>query len=150
MTVYSDTCGQTSDAASPESETDLVELQAKDQHENENPKEPNDAHGSEDKYQQDTERLNDLQPERVINSSTKPRPETSLYGLCPPDTKNGDHVCILFGCSVPVILRPLKSANMDEEYVIIGEAYIHGKMNGEAVADFKEEHFKKAREFLMR
>ena len=29
----------------------------------------------------------------------------SLFGLCPEDAKIGDLVCILFGCSVPVILR---------------------------------------------
>jgi len=28
-----------------------------------------------------------------------------LFGLCPTATRQGDLVCILFGCSVPVILR---------------------------------------------
>lgn len=55
-----------------------------------------------------------------------------LFGLCPPHTKAGDSICILFGCSVPVILRPRKDGFVE----LVGEAYVHGKMEGEAVEDF--------------
>ncbi|KAJ8124129.1 hypothetical protein ONZ43_g75 [Nemania bipapillata] len=60
--------------------------------------------------------------------------EHELFGLGPPDMKEGDYVCILIGCSVPVILRdeggPMK---------LIGESYVHGKMEGEAMEDLREE-----------
>jgi hypothetical protein len=42
----------------------------------------------------------------------------------------GDLICILFGCSVPVILRKHK----DGFYEFVGESYIYGKMDGEAFA----------------
>jgi hypothetical protein len=40
-----------------------------------------------------------------------------------------DVVAVLFGCSVPVILRPRKGA---DGYELIGETFVHGITNGEA------------------
>ncbi|KAG8418915.1 hypothetical protein J3459_011895 [Metarhizium acridum] len=62
--------------------------------------------------------------------------DNGLFGLCPVTTEKDDLICILYGCSVPMILR----LSADEEwYKVIGEAYVHGKMDGEAMADFKKE-----------
>lgn len=61
-----------------------------------------------------------------------------LVGLGPPKTEQGDVIAILYGCSVPVVLRPsqvLEEASEPRLYEFIGEAYIYGKMNGEAVDD---------------
>jgi hypothetical protein len=55
-----------------------------------------------------------------------------LLGLAPAQTKSRDIVAILFGCSVPVILR--KRAGDGGDYEFIGAAYIHGIMDGEALA----------------
>ncbi|CAG1996140.1 unnamed protein product [Fusarium graminearum] len=55
-----------------------------------------------------------------------------FLGLCPPETEEGDFICILFGCSVPVVLREVPDKG---HMVLIGEAYVHGKMDGEAVED---------------
>ncbi|KAF2735832.1 hypothetical protein EJ04DRAFT_575812 [Polyplosphaeria fusca] len=55
-----------------------------------------------------------------------------LYGMGPEHTKTGDLVCIIVGCSVPVVLRTVPRTN---SYELVGEAYIHGKMDGEAVHD---------------
>ena len=57
----------------------------------------------------------------------------ALLGLAPPKTKRGDIVAILFGCSVPVVLRKHISEGR-EHYAFIGEAYVHGIMDGGAVA----------------
>jgi hypothetical protein len=57
-----------------------------------------------------------------------------MFGLAPESTKNEDLVCILFGCSVPVILRMTSK----DKYALIGEAYVHGKMQGEALSDWKK------------
>ena len=46
----------------------------------------------------------------------------------------GDLVCVLFGCSVPVVLRK----RIGEEYQFVGECYIHGLMDGEAIRAWKE------------
>jgi hypothetical protein len=48
-------------------------------------------------------------------------------GLGHAQAKVGDTVCLLSGCSVPVILRLC-----DGGYRVVGEAYIHGIMDGEA------------------
>ena len=42
----------------------------------------------------------------------------------------GDLVCILDGCSVPVILRQIDDRNSCR---LIGECYVHGMMDGEAI-----------------
>jgi len=41
----------------------------------------------------------------------------------------GDHVVVMKGCTVPVIIRPVQDG-----YVVVGMAYIQGIMNGEAVS----------------
>lgn len=52
-------------------------------------------------------------------------------GLAPPDAREGDTVCILHGCSVPVVLRAITG---DENYyVLIGECFLYGMMDGEAL-----------------
>ncbi|ORY03155.1 heterokaryon incompatibility protein-domain-containing protein [Clohesyomyces aquaticus] len=63
-----------------------------------------------------------------------------MIGLGPSTTKQGDLVVILYGCSVPCILRPCRSAlagrrGMHDYFQFIGEAYIYGKMDGEAMFD---------------
>ena len=102
-------------------------------------------------------------------------------GLVPADAKKGDLICILYGCSVPVVLRKYidgrpaakQRAKCDhpdcpgkgrhglsdnvlihhdgsttsvpngvsgkEHYELIGEAYVHGMMDGEAFG-VKREH----------
>ena len=95
--------------------------------------------------QKSTDETSDkTQSERIPNQPTKPpQKRQSLYGLCPPRTQHGDYVCILFGCSVPVILRSFNTAGRCK-FELVGEAYVHGKMNGEAVADLEEEEFENA------
>jgi hypothetical protein len=50
------------------------------------------------------------------------------HGKGPSSTRCGDEVWLLGGAKVPYILRPLG----DSEYELVGEAYIHGIMQGEA------------------
>lgn len=49
-------------------------------------------------------------------------------GIGPAHCQVGDHICIFFGCSVPVVLRPCES-----KYRLIGECYVQGMMGGEAL-----------------
>lgn len=68
--------------------------------------------------------------------------ERGCMGFAQPGTRVGDGVCILHGCSVPLIVRP------DEgEYVIVGDCYLRGMMQGEMVSrqedgEFPLENFK--------
>jgi hypothetical protein len=51
-------------------------------------------------------------------------------GTVQEDVVDGDLLCVLFGCSVPVILRRLDG---DDRYVFLGESYVHSLMDAEAV-----------------
>jgi hypothetical protein len=52
-----------------------------------------------------------------------------LHGLGPCEARTGDIVCILFGCSVPCILRPqYDDIGNITHYLFIGEVYIYGLM----------------------
>jgi hypothetical protein len=55
-----------------------------------------------------------------------------LCGLVPEDAGNGDCLCILFGCDVPVVLR-----KTGDSYAFVGECYIQGLMNGEAMKELE-------------
>lgn len=57
--------------------------------------------------------------------------EEGYIGSGPREMEEGDMICVLFGCSVPVILRRLED---DEFYQFVGECYLHGFMDAEAVA----------------
>ncbi|AEO59720.1 hypothetical protein MYCTH_2119855 [Thermothelomyces thermophilus ATCC 42464] len=53
-----------------------------------------------------------------------------LLGLGCPGVQAGDVVCILYGTTVPYVLRPRPDGAMS----LVGDAYIHGAMDGEALA----------------
>jgi hypothetical protein len=56
--------------------------------------------------------------------------DKGCMGLFPNKVMAGDLVCILYGSKVPVILR--KPPNSDL-YQLVGEAYVHGIMEGEGL-----------------
>ena len=47
---------------------------------------------------------------------------------CDDNARPGDICCVLFGCAVPLILRPVRG-----HFLLIGCAYIHGVMKGEII-----------------
>jgi len=57
-----------------------------------------------------------------------------LYGFGPSRVTGKDVLCILFGCSVPWILRPHFDEEIGVFYTLIGEAFDYGTMDGEAIA----------------
>jgi hypothetical protein len=54
-----------------------------------------------------------------------------FVGMAPARAKDGDAICVLYGCSVPVILR--RRDDRERTWEFIGECYMHGFMNGEAL-----------------
>lgn len=62
---------------------------------------------------------------RMVFGSTK-----NFAGLAPWSAQPGDLVCVLLGCSFPVVLRPVK-----DYYVLVGEVYVDQYMRGEAMKD---------------
>jgi hypothetical protein len=60
-------------------------------------------------------------------------------GLGPLDMKFGDKICLLFGGSVPYVVRPIKR----HIFQLVGECFVHGVMDGEVLqksdaADFQD------------
>jgi hypothetical protein len=49
-------------------------------------------------------------------------------GLGPPRTQPNDIICILLGCSVPIILR-----QDGRNFMLLGESYTHSLMHGEVL-----------------
>jgi hypothetical protein len=50
-------------------------------------------------------------------------------GLGPRGLAKDDIVCVIYGCGVPIILRPTQSG----DFLLVGEAYVHSMMDGEAI-----------------
>ena len=71
--------------------------------------------------------------------STKRR---RLMGIAPMNSREKDLVCVLFGCSVPVILRPSKvlDAYPMGPFKFIGEAFIYGQMDAELIIQLQSDN----------
>lgn len=64
---------------------------------------------------------------------------SGYIGLAPAATLPGDKICVLYGGHMPIVLRP----QADNSYVVVGDAYIHALMDGEAMAPSKAKKFKR-------
>jgi len=62
-----------------------------------------------------------------------------LLGIGPHTIKEGDDVYVVFGADMPMIFR-----QANEHKVLIGDCYVHGIMQGEAI----EAHNKKSSQSL--
>ncbi|KAL7923826.1 heterokaryon incompatibility domain-containing protein [Trichoderma austrokoningii] len=58
------------------------------------------------------------------------RTTKGYYVMGPQAMEKGDIVCVLFGGKMPFCLRPCLGS---QSYLLVGECYIHGYMNGEGV-----------------
>jgi hypothetical protein len=58
----------------------------------------------------------------------------NYIGLAPRAAQVGDFICILYGCTVPVLLRRQEDMNGKEYFQVVGESYVHRMMDGEALA----------------
>lgn len=56
-------------------------------------------------------------------------------GLVPSDAQTGDVICVLLGGPTPYLLRPVDDGN----YILVGECYVYGLMNGQALVHLKHE-----------
>lgn len=87
---------------------------------------------------------------KFLEGTAQDKDQEPLFGLGPPETEQGDRICILFGCSVPCILRPRKRSGGQECFEFVGEAYVYGRMDGEAITQFStEELTSKTTEFVI-
>jgi hypothetical protein len=58
----------------------------------------------------------------------------NYFGLAPLCTEVGDVVVVVLGCLVPIVLRE-RAPSMGGGYLNVGDAYLHGFMDGEAIMD---------------
>ena len=64
------------------------------------------------------------------------------FGLVPPGARPGDWMTVIFGAETPFVLRELTGGSemgTTSEYQIVGHAYVHGMMDGEALMLGKDE-----------
>ena len=54
--------------------------------------------------------------------------EEGYIGMAPQTAHPGDFIVVFLGCQSPIVLRP----RGDGGYLVVGEAYVHGLMTGEA------------------
>ncbi|KAK4442324.1 hypothetical protein QBC34DRAFT_488900 [Podospora aff. communis PSN243] len=68
----------------------------------------------------------------VVGAETVPK-SLVLHGLGPEECEVGNIVCVLYGCSVPVVLKKAAQQRVKNKvlYELVGEAYVHGIMDGE-------------------
>jgi hypothetical protein len=64
---------------------------------------------------------------------------SGLLGMAPAEAQVGDKICVLLGCSYPVILRPSEAGKY---YTFIGEAYVNEYMSGKAMDELDEGKYK--------
>ncbi|MCJ1283729.1 hypothetical protein MMC26_003060 [Xylographa opegraphella] len=55
-------------------------------------------------------------------------------GLAPEAAEEGDVVCVVLGGQVPYLIRPKKNGH----YLFVGECYVHGLMDGQALQGYDE------------
>jgi hypothetical protein len=96
------------------------------------------------------ERLRDVVWNRVLFTGSTELLEGRL-GLGPPRMRGGDQICLLGGCSVPVVLRKLENGDgsVEEEYELIGECFMNGVMQGQAVEELGEDVALLERSFML-
>jgi hypothetical protein len=61
----------------------------------------------------------------------------NLYGSDESQVKSGDKIAIIFGCSTPMVIRP-----HGHYFQVLGEAYIQGLMDGEALEFLESGQFR--------
>ncbi len=65
--------------------------------------------------------------------------EKGYIGLDPKEARPDDLLCL--GGNLPFIIRSKGISESASEFELIGESYVHGIMDGEAMKDVKEEQF---------
>jgi hypothetical protein len=57
--------------------------------------------------------------------------DSGHIGIVPQHAAVGDELVVLLGCTMPLVLRRVGESN----HALIGESYVHGVMDGEAMGE---------------
>ncbi|KAF2034904.1 hypothetical protein EK21DRAFT_107535 [Setomelanomma holmii] len=74
----------------------------------------------------------------VKNGRRMFRTKGDLLGMGPLSVQEGDEVWIILGAKIPFVLRLVDGGKELKRYKLIGEAFILGYMDGEAVQEKRE------------
>jgi hypothetical protein len=64
--------------------------------------------------------------------------DMDLMAMVPLETKSDDVVCVFLGAKTPHILREVRGFASEQRYKLVGEAYVHGLMDGTVVTTLKD------------
>jgi len=64
------------------------------------------------------------------------RTQEGRMALGPGGVVAGDVICVVLGCSTPLVLRP--DPVREGEYQLVGASYVHGVMYGEGVRELSQ------------
>jgi hypothetical protein len=84
-----------------------------------------------------------MQANRTLFSMNSIACSDIMLGKCWNSVTIDDLVCVIMGCDVPLILRPVEN-----HFVLIGDCYVEGIMEGEAM-DFVKNGKVEMREFCL-
>ncbi|KAK6440996.1 hypothetical protein LTR95_002779 [Oleoguttula sp. CCFEE 5521] len=73
---------------------------------------------------------------------------SKLHGLADKKARRGDVLCVLFGCTVPVLLREYQDLLGKTSFKLVGETYVYGLMDGEAILARSKEDLDKDKMFF--
>ncbi|KAI0808826.1 hypothetical protein GGR55DRAFT_696525 [Xylaria sp. FL0064] len=60
--------------------------------------------------------------------------QNGFFGIGPASIEEKDIVAVVMGVPVPIVLRAVEDLNSDlKKYIVVGECYVHGIMDGELV-----------------
>jgi hypothetical protein len=71
---------------------------------------------------------------RTFRGKKKDGLNNAIVGLAPRYSRVGDQLCILHGCSVPIVLRRAQGGSLGDCWQLVGEAYVHEFMDGEGLS----------------
>jgi hypothetical protein len=63
------------------------------------------------------------------------RTKKGLLGNGPKSVEAGDEVWVVHGAKVPFVLRPFAGGKDPKRFILVGEAYVHGYMDGGALRE---------------
>lgn len=66
---------------------------------------------------------------KLLRGRTLFETQDGYIGIGPPRAQPGDAACVLLGCKVPILLRPVSTV-INSGFTVIGECYIHGLDDG--------------------
>ncbi|KAL8943103.1 MAG: hypothetical protein Q9216_001303 [Gyalolechia sp. 2 TL-2023] len=74
-----------------------------------------------------------MQRDRINLSRRLITTDMGYVGMAPEKVERGDVVAVLFGCSMPMVLRQSMGESGDVRWKVVGDCYLHGIMDGESM-----------------